>query len=147
MTLAAEEQRTMHVFELVDELEDIAATPDLADGVRTRLQDLAQRELAHSEPVRVAVAAKLLGLSERSVRTWAKEGVLTPAETDSPRLLLDPERLHEVIRLIKDLRKLGRNRDLIDLVWYRLSDHALLQRADLLESLDQMARGEGRRVR
>ncbi|WP_305787547.1 MerR family transcriptional regulator [Symbioplanes lichenis] len=147
MTLATEEERTTHVFELVDELEDIASTPNLAESVRARLQDLARRELTRSEPVRVAVAAKLLGLSERSVRNWAKEGVLTPAETDSPRLLLDPERLHEVMRLIKDLRKLGKNRDLIDLVWYRLSDHALLQRGDLLESLEQMARGEGRRVR
>src|SRR5262245_24292537 len=142
MTLASEEKRSLHLFALVEELEDIAATPGLTKSVRTRLQELALKELSLGEPVRVAVAAKLLGLSERSVRNWAKEGVLTPAETDSPRLLLDPARLHEVMRLIKDLRKLGKNRDLIDAVWYRLSDHALLQRADLLESLEQMARGE-----
>jgi hypothetical protein len=102
--------------------------------------------LADEGTVRPVIAARLLGLSEKTVRTWAVEGVLDIAQ-QSPRLLLDVRSVHAVSHVVRDLRALGQDRDLRDEVWRRLSDAALLEREDLQESLDQMRRGEGRALR
>jgi hypothetical protein len=91
-------------------------------------------------------AARLLGLSEKTVRAWAAAGVLTVAPR-SPRLLLDVRSVHAVSHLVSELRAAGQDRDLLDQVWRRLEDAALLDRDDLRESLDQMCRGEGRVLR
>jgi len=147
MTLATEEARTVHLFERVEKVEDIADAPNLDEEQRSELREVARQAISESEPVRVSVAARILSLSERSVRAWAKEGVLKRAATDSSRLLLDPARLHEVLHLVRDLRERGRDRNLLEAVWYRLSDQALLEREDLRESREQMRRGEGRVVR
>jgi DNA-binding transcriptional MerR regulator len=147
MTLATEEARIVHLFERVEKIEGIAEAPNLDERQRTDLREVARQAVSESEPVRVAVAARILSLSERSVRAWVREGVLKRAAADSSRLLLDPAHLHEVLHLVKDLRERGRDRNLLEAVWYRLSDQALLERQDLNESLDQMRRGEGRVVR
>jgi hypothetical protein len=76
----------------------------------------------------------------------AKEGVLAVAQR-APRLLLDVRSVHEVSHIVRDLRAVGRDRDLLDEVWRRLSDAALLERPDLRESIEQMRRGEGQVLR
>jgi hypothetical protein len=88
----------------------------------------------------------LLDLSDKTVRAWTDEGVLK-ATGHGPNLTLDPLRVHEVMHLVRDLRAAGHDRNLLDAVWYRLSDQALLDREDLRESVEQMRRGEGRVVR
>jgi hypothetical protein len=80
------------------------------------------------------------------VRAWAKEGVLSVAQR-APRLLLDVRSVHEVSHIIRDLPALGRDRDLLDEVWRRLSDAALLERPDLRESIEQMRQGQGQVLR
>jgi hypothetical protein len=55
--------------------------------------------------------------------------------------------VHAVSHLVSELRAAGQDGDLLDQVWRRLEDAALLDRADLRESLDQMRRGEGRVLR
>jgi len=65
----------------------------------------------------------------------------------SPRLLLDVRSVHGVSHLVSELRAAGQERDLLDQVWRRLEDAALLDREDLRNSLDQMRRGEGRVLR
>jgi len=147
MTLATDEARTVRLFARVEKIEGIADAPNLDEAQRSELREVARQAVDESEPVRVAVAARILSLSERSVRAWAKEGVLKRAATGGSRLLLDPAHLHEVLHLVKDLRERGRDRNLLEAVWYRLSDQALLEREDLKESLEQMRRGEGRVVR
>jgi len=83
-------------------------------------------------PVRVSIAADLLKLSEPTVRAWAREGLLRRAsKSKSPRLLLDPSRLHEVIHLVADLRRAGRTSGLLEAVGHRLADRAVLEREDL----------------
>jgi hypothetical protein len=64
-----------------------------------------------------------------------------------PRLLLDPHSIHMVSHILRELREHGRDRDLLDEVWRRLSDSALLDRADLRESMEQMRQGQGRVLR
>ena len=58
-------------------------------------------------------------------------------------MLLDVERVHEVLRLVKDLRAAGKTVGLLDEVHRRLVDATWLDRDDLTESLEQMRRGEG----
>jgi hypothetical protein len=102
--------------------------------------------MGQSEPVGVETAARLLGVSEETVRKCVDIGLLS-ALTEKPRLLLDPGRLHEVAGLAEDLRAAGeREPELLDHVWYRLNDEAWLDDTDLLEGLAQMARGEYRTV-
>lgn len=80
------------------------------------------------------------------MKAWAREGVLA-IHSQEPRMLLDASRLHEVLHLVSDLRRAGKNRGLLDEVHRRLSDQSLLERTDLVTSLEQMHRGEGRVVR
>ena len=62
----------------------------------------------------------------------------------TPRLLLDLRSVHEISHIVRQLRERGRDRDLLDEVWWRLNDAALLERADPQESIEQMHRGQGR---
>lgn len=138
----AEEARIRHLFDQVEIVESVAATFEKVDERRERLMASARGVVAAVEPIRPRIAAKMLGVSERTVRTWVEEGLLHRAELPSRRLLLDPTRLHEVMHLANDLREAGRDRNLLEAIWWRLTDQALLEREDLQESLAQMRRGE-----
>jgi hypothetical protein len=146
MSIAVEEQRIRSLFARVEAVEDVARTLPEDDERRAKLLAVSSATLADEGTVRPVIAAKLLGLSEKTIREWAKQGVLAVAQR-SPRLLLDLQSVHEVRHIIQDLRSLGKDRDLLDEVWRRLSDAALLDRPDLGESIQQMRRGEGRVLR
>jgi DNA-binding transcriptional MerR regulator len=128
----------------VEAIEEVAATLDGRDERRRTLESVVVASLRAAPPIRPGVAALLLDLSERTVRAWAHEGVLRPARTESPRLLLDPERLHDVLHLVRDLREAGRTTGLLDEVHRRLVDATWLDREDLIDSVAQMRRREGR---
>jgi DNA-binding transcriptional MerR regulator len=69
--------------------------------------------LAEEGTIRPVIAARQLGLSDKTVRAWAQEGVLAVAQR-APRLLLDERSVHEVSHIVRDLRALGKDRDLLD---------------------------------
>ena len=146
MTVAIEEARIRRLLDRVEVGEDVANSMDTDDERRTRLLEVSEGALADERAIRPVIAAKLLGLSERTVRSWADAGVL-PVVSEHPRLMLDLVSVHLVSHLIRELRAAGKNRDLIDAVVHRLSDGLLLQDEDLRESLEQMRRGEGRVLR
>ncbi len=146
MTIAVEEKRLRGLFERVEVVEDVARTLPEHDERRARLLAVSDSALAEEGTIRPVLAARLLGLSEKTVRAWAAAGALTVAQR-SPRLLLDVRSVHAVSHLISELRAAGQDRDLLDQVWRRLEDAALLDREDLRDSLDQMRRGEGRVLR
>ena len=146
MTIAVEEKRLRSLFERVEVVEDVARTLPEDDERRARLLAVSDSALAEEGTIRPVIAARLLGLSEKTVRAWAAAGVLTVAQR-SPRLLLDVRSVHAVSHLVSELRAAGQDRDLLDQVWHRLEDAALLDREDLRDSLDQMRRGEGRVLR
>jgi hypothetical protein len=146
MTIAVEERRLRSLFERVEIVEDVARTLPEDDERRTRLLAVSDSALAEEGTIRPVIAARLLGLSEKTVRTWAAAGVLAVAG-HSPRLLLDVRSVHAVSHLLSELRAAGQDRDLLDQVWRRLEDAALLDCDDLRDSLDQMRRGEGRVLR
>ena len=146
MTIAVEEKRLRSLFERVEIVEDVARTLPEDDERRARLLAVSDGALAEEGTIRPVIAARLLELSEKTVRAWATAGVLTVAQR-SPRLLLDVRSVHGVSHLVSELRAAGQERDLLDQVWRRLEDAALLDREDLRDSLDQMHRGEGRVLR
>ena len=146
MSIAVEEHRIRSLFDRVEAVEDVARTLPEDDERRAKLLAVSNATLADESTVRPVIAARLLGLSEKSIRTWAKQGVLVVAQR-SPRLLLDLQSVHEVRHIVQDLRAMGKERDLLDEVWRRISDAALLDSPDLSESIQQMRRGEGRVLR
>lgn len=146
MSVATERHRIQELFAQVEGIEAVAGTLARKDERRGRLLEIAESLVVTAGAIRPVIAASLLGLSDKTVRTWTEEGVLTAAG-QGPNLTLDPSRVHEVMHLVRDLRAAGHDRNLLDAVWHRLSDQALLDRDDLRESIDQMRRGEGRVVR
>ncbi|HTX83139.1 MAG TPA: hypothetical protein VME44_13210 [Streptosporangiaceae bacterium] len=146
MSIAVEERRIRSLLNRVETVEDVARTLPEDDERRARLLDVSHAALQEEGTIRPVIAARLLGLSEKTIRAWASEGVLATAQR-APRLLLDLRSVHEISHIVSELREHGRDRDLLDEVWRRLNDAALLERADLQESIAQMHRGEGRVVR
>jgi hypothetical protein len=142
VTIAIEERRVRSLFDRVEAVEDVARTLPEDDERRTTLLQVSHAALADEGTIRPVIAARLLGLSEKTVRAWAAQGALTIAQR-TPRLLLDVQSVHVISHIVRDLRALGKDRDLLDEVWRRLSDAALLERPDFSESLGQMRRGEG----
>jgi hypothetical protein len=146
MSVAAEKEQTERLLANVEAIEEVAGTlPSGAPG-RDKLYDVAENLLASAMPIRPVVAADLLDLTEKTVRAWANEGVLLVSEQE-PTMRLEPRRVHEVLHLVREIRRIGRTRGLLDEVHRRLSDQALLEREDLAESLDQVVLGEGTVVR
>jgi hypothetical protein len=136
-----EETAVRDLFARVDDVLDVAHS---IEGERpqeaARLVHASHGALSSAEPVRVPIAARILLVSDKTVRSWAEGGLLTPRAV-RPRLLLDAERLHAVLRFLRDLRAAGQDRDFRDNLWNRLQDEALLDRADLAESLSEMNAG------
>jgi hypothetical protein len=141
MSVATEEQRIRSLFERVETIEDIAGTLPEDDDRRARLLAVSRDALAEEGTVRPVIAAKLLGLSEKTVRAWAAAGLLS-ARQRSPRLLLDVPSVHAISHVLREIRADGLDRDLLEHVWHRLEDQALLDRTDLQESIEQLRRGD-----
>jgi hypothetical protein len=146
MTIAIEEKRIRSLFDRVETVEDVARTLPEGDERRARLLEVSNAALAEEGTIRPVIAARLLGLSEKTIRAWVAQGVIAVAQP-APRLLLDLQSVHAISHIVRELREHGKDRDLLDKVWQRLSDSALLERTDLQESIDQMRRGEGRVLR
>ncbi|MBP2475353.1 hypothetical protein JOF53_004225 [Crossiella equi] len=146
MTITAETAQLRELFAEVELIEEVAVTLPVHDRRREQLMSVVEKRLADALPVRPSVASELLELTEKTVRAWANEGVLTIDVVD-PTVRLDVRRLREVTVLVNHLRQAGKTRGLLDEVHRRLTDQALLDRLDLAESLEQMDRGEGRVVR
>lgn len=146
MSVTLEQERIDNLFSRVKDLDDVARTMPPDDPRRATLDKVIRAELTEAEPVRPRIAAALLHLTEKTVRAWLSEGVLTAA-VNQPRVLLEPSRLYEVVSLVRDLRSAGRTTGLLDEVFRRLSDSALLEREDLQRSLSETAEGKGTLVR
>ncbi len=141
MSVATEEQRIRNLIERVETIEEVAGTLPEDDDRRARLLAVSRDALAEEGSVRPVIAAKILGLSEKTVRAWAAAGLLTAGQR-SPRLLLDLPSVHAISHVLREIRADGLDRDLLEHVWHRLEDRALLDRADLRESIEQLRRGD-----
>jgi hypothetical protein len=141
MSVSTEEQRIRNLFDRVETIEEVAVTLPEGDDRRARLLAISRDALAEEAAVRPVIAAKILGLSEKTVRAWAEAGLLATRQR-TPRLLLDVPSDHRVRHVLRELRGEGVERDLLEHVWYRLEDQALLDRGDLRESIGQLLDGD-----
>ncbi|MFJ9195872.1 hypothetical protein [Streptomyces globisporus] len=140
-TLEREETQVKRLFDRLDKVEEVAEKIEKREPREAAsLRGVMQEALEEAGPVRVSVAAALLDFSDHTVRTWIEEGLLTAASRRP--LRIDPARLHQVLHLVRDLRDAGQRRGLLDAVWYRLHDEALLEQADLQQSLTEMRKGD-----
>jgi hypothetical protein len=134
-----------NLLSVVAELDAAVVASEAGDGARAIGHIRAAREgiLEDAKPIRVSVAAQLLGLSRKTVDVWADAGLLTVAEEPGSTVkVLDPRRLYEVKTLVDDLRAAGKKRGLAEAVWHRLQDRKAVESTELQESLEQMRRGE-----
>jgi hypothetical protein len=141
VSVAAEEQHIRNLFERVEALEEVARTLPQDDARRATILAVTRDTLAEEGTVRPVIAAKVLGISEKTVRAWAAAGLLATRQK-SPRLLLDVPSVHTVSHVLREIRAEGLDRDLLEHVWHRLEDQAILDRADLQESIGQLRGGE-----
>ncbi len=121
MTLTQETEQVLGALERVEAVERVVATFAPDDARRLELLRVVADSLAAVPPVRPVIAAEWLGLSEPTIRSWVRQGVLV-AVVSKPRLLLDAERLHAVRHLLEDLRSANKTEGLLDAVYRRLVD-------------------------
>jgi hypothetical protein len=109
MTVAVEYQRLRSLFDRVEAIEDAARTLPENDERRAKLLAVSDSILAEEAIVRPVIAARLLGLSEKTVRAWSAAGALAGTRR-SPRLVLDIRSVHAVSHVVSDLRAAGQPR-------------------------------------
>lgn len=89
----------------------------------------------------MSAAARMLGLSPQTVRTWLGTGVLDAVPGSHP-VKVSTGRLAEVGSLVQRLRRGGRDRDLLRAVVDRLDDDRVLDQRRVRRSLGELHRGE-----
>src|SRR2546430_17731492 len=94
MSVAAEEGRIQYLFEQVEGIEAVARTLAERDERRTQLFDIAEKLVAAAGAIRPVIAASLLGLSDKTGRKRAHEGVLKATRSGTD-LTTDPLPGHE----------------------------------------------------
>jgi DNA-binding transcriptional regulator YdaS (Cro superfamily) len=127
---------------------DVALLQDMAagrlDGEQVR--EAAEVLLAHRRhdlpSVSVAVAARLLGVSRTTIESWLQAGVLSPASAGRRRHEVTIDRLVRVQVLLEELRRLHKNRELRDYVWWSGEDATDYADGKLAQALRQLRAGE-----
>ncbi len=95
----------------------------------------------HAPGVSVATVSGWLGVSEPTVRSWAKRGVLRSVPATSP-LQIEPESLREVSSALAELRERGQDHDWLQALVDHLHDREARESEALKQGLAQLARGE-----
>lgn len=80
MSIAIEEKRIRSLLDRVETVEDVARTLPEGDERRARLLEVSNAALAEEGTIRPVIAARLLGLSEKTIRAWAAQGVIAVAQ-------------------------------------------------------------------
>lgn len=95
----------------------------------------------HTPGVSVAAASEQLGVSEPTIRSWIKRGVLSAVPKASP-IQIEPESLHRVSRALAELRERGQDRDWLQAVVDYLHDREARKSDALQKGISQLKRGE-----
>lgn len=125
----------------IDELDELESVLTRNKDARLKVVRLRRRRLDEAPSVRLSVAGKLLDLSLPTIRVWIDRGLLAEVDGSSPRRVTLGSVL-EVRPLVRELRALGRNRNLLEAVLARVEDERALSDRKLRKSLDEMRRGE-----
>jgi len=130
---------------LTDVVDDLIALQRLADDEddpqrRETLEAVRTRLAARDRGVKVADAAKVLGLTPPTVRSWLDAGVLDDVAGATP-VRVEVRSLAEVKHAVDLLREHGHDRNLLAAVMRLLRDRAALEGPGVREGLDDLASG------
>jgi hypothetical protein len=128
-------QRTLRVFDDIMAIAD-SLPEDAGDDAREK----AWRAVDDSDPIRVLFAQQLLEVSGQTVREWIDKGVLESVGSSPVKVTLAS--VLEVKDIVDELRKHGKDRDLVSAVLNKLELEELGEDDRFLKSLEQMKRGE-----
>jgi hypothetical protein len=129
----------------------LIALDDAHDALRNGRRDAAiqaMREahhtlegVGHAPGVPVAHAARRLGVSEPTVRSWIARGALQTINGSRP-VQIKPESLRRVGRALDELREHGQDRDWLEALLDYLDDLQTRHSPAIEEGLQQLERGE-----
>ena len=142
MSVASEYDRAEQVVADVALLQDMAAGRLDEKRVKQAAQVLLEHRRRELPSVSVAVAARLLGVSRTTVESWRQAGVLASADVQRRRHEVTIDSLVRLQILVDELRRLGRNRELRDYVWWSAQDTVDYADGRLAEALRQLRAGE-----
>ena len=130
---------------LADVVDDLIALQRLADDesdpARRQTLDEVRSHFVSREPgMKVADAARVLGLTPPTVRSWLQSGVLDDVEGTSP-VRVEVRSLAEVKRAVDLLREHGQDRNLLVAVIRILRDRAALEGDGVAEGFADLAAG------
>ncbi|MGH3273073.1 MAG: MerR family transcriptional regulator, partial [Streptosporangiaceae bacterium] len=123
-------------------LHDMAAGRLDDQRVRRAAETLLEHKRDELPCVSVAVAARILGVSRTTIEAWRQEGILTPATARRRRHEVTTDSLVRVQALVAELRRLGKDRQLRDHVWWSAQDRSDCADSKLAEALLQLRAGE-----
>lgn len=142
MSVASEYDRAEQVVADVALLQDMAAGRLDEQRVVQAAQVLLEHRRRELPSVSVAVAGRLLGVSRTTVESWRQAGILASAEAKRRRHEVTIDSLVRLQALVDELRRLGKNRELRDYVWWSAQDSADYADGKLAEALRQLRAGE-----
>jgi hypothetical protein len=132
---------TQALYTLVDAREAIEnGHPDAALDALDEAQEVLI-SVKHTPGVSVAAASEQLGVSEPTIRSWVKRGVLSAVSKASP-MQIEPESLHRVSRALAELRERGQDRDWLQAVVDYLHDREARKSDALQKGISQLKRGQ-----
>lgn len=112
-------------------------------GAAKALAEAKRRRLRAAPPIPVSVAAKLLKVSEPTIRSWLDTGVLEDAGV-TPRGVRIESVVH-IHRVLAELRERGQDRNVRQALLARLDDETTLGDERLQTSIASMRGGRGER--
>lgn len=125
----------------IDDLDELEDALGRNKNARLKVVRLRRRRLADAPSVRLSVAGKLLELSVPTVRAWIDRGLLEEVRDSSPRRVTLQSVL-EVRPLLRELRALGRDRNLLEAILAQVEDERAFSDRKLRKSLDEMRSGK-----
>jgi len=124
-------------------LREAAAMPGLDKSTRASLSERAWELVDQAEPMRVRLAARWLGLSDTAARNWIEAGLLEPVSANGRGpLRVTMASIAEAKEIVDELRALGEDRNLVQLVLARIEGEELAGNRRFGRSLEQMARSQ-----
>jgi len=127
------------IDEAVDHLRLAVEEGDL-DSAKAALGEVDEARTRHAPPVSVAFASRLLDVTQPTVRSWAKRGILQLVRKSPQALSL--ESVRSVQRVLTETRQSADDKGRYIAVLEARADRRLLERDDVAAAVAEALRGE-----
>lgn len=143
MTVKEREKSINSAVAESEALDRADAALESGDDVRAKraVEKARELRLKAAPPVPVSVAARMLGVSEPTIRDWADRGLLEETRRKRGPRALSLESVLRVLRDLAEVRRAGSDRGLRDALLARINDRLTAEDPEVLRSLRQAKRG------